>query len=196
MPPSGYSGAHHLLLHLSNLVFKCDYFKLLLLHLPFHLHPHFIHLGLTLIELELHFSIDSLQVPHLLLQLLYLGFSLPQLQSELLLLADVNTQHLLVFTHKLVPMELDLILEFDGPEFVVTRLNHQGELLLIVDDSDVVVVTVGERWLKAVHVVGDVRGLGRVGEGVAVKWFIVKGLIWGGILWEWYGVRVLLGAFF
>lgn len=91
-------------------------------------------------------------------------------------------------------MELDLILQFDGAEFVVTRLDHQGELLLIVDDSYIVVI--GRRWIKGVHVVGDVRGLGRMGEGVAVEWFIVKGLIWGGILWEWYGVRVLLGAFF
>ncbi len=91
-------------------------------------------------------------------------------------------------------MELDLILQFDGAEFVVTRLNHQGELLLIVDDSYIVVI--GGRWIKGVHVVGDVRRLGRVGEGVAVEWFVVKGLIWGGILREWYGVRVLLGAFF
>lgn len=194
MTPSGYSGAHHLLLHLSYLIFKCDDFELLLLNLPLHLDPHFIHLGLTLIELNLQFSIDSLQVSHLLLQLLYLGFSLLQLQPEFFFLTDVNTQHLLVLTHKLVPVELDLILQFDGAEFVVTRLNHQGELLLIVDDSYIVVI--GGRWIKGVHVVGDVRRLGRVGEGVAVEWFVVKGLIWGGILREWYGVRVLLGAFF
>lgn len=50
--------------------------------------------------------------------------------------------------------------------------------MLIVDDSDVVV---GGRWVLGVGV--DIRGFGWVGEGVAVHWLVIKGLIWRSILW-------------
>jgi len=121
---------------------------------------------------------------------IYFWLSFFKLETEFLLLANINAKHFLVLSHQLVPMKFDLILKLNGTKFVVPCFYHQRELLLIIDYCHVVV-----RWIWRICI-SRIRWFVCLNERIAMHRFVFERLVRRCDFRKRDRMRILLSTFF